>query len=181
VCATRRCWAPGIKLVIGKAVKCFGRVFRTWFRIVHFTKIKVHCTQIVLLYVGKCLCWVPGRALKWAFVRIFFLSAKTTEPSTQTTRHFWTFHPTKLHHTRNVNWRSYFLFLKKSYFIFLNSLISKWHFANATVNRERRFRALVLQNHPKSIGHLSILKIIKSALQNVISPIWMLKISKEWN
>jgi hypothetical protein len=25
-------------------------------------------------------------------------------------------------------------------------------FAKATVNRERRFRALVLQNHPKSIG-----------------------------
>jgi hypothetical protein len=33
----------------------------------------------------------------------------------------------------------------------LNSLPSKWHFATATVNRERRFRALVLQNHPKSI------------------------------
>jgi hypothetical protein len=34
---------------------------------------------------------------------------------------------------------------------FLISLTSKLHFANATVNRERRVRALVLQNHPKSI------------------------------
>jgi hypothetical protein len=35
---------------------------------------------------------------------------------------------------------------------FLNSLTSKGYCANATVNRERRFPALLLQNHPKSIG-----------------------------
>jgi hypothetical protein len=35
------------------------------------------------------------------------------------------------------------------FYSFLSSLPWKLDFATATVNRERRFRALVLQNHPK--------------------------------
>jgi hypothetical protein len=41
-----------------------------------------------------------------------------------------------------------------------NSLTFKITFRDHIVVRERRFRALVLQNHPKSISLFDILKII---------------------